>query len=68
MIYQRIRYFLKAVETESFSKAAVQMFVSAQALTKQISLLEEELGDKLFERSPQGVKLTQYGAYVRGCM
>ena len=65
MIYQRIRYFLKAAETESFSKAAVQMFVSAQALTKQISLLEEELGDKLFERSPQGVKLTQYGAYVR---
>lgn len=65
MVYQRIKYFLKAAETQSFSKAAAQMFVSAQALTKQIGLLEEELGGRLFERSPQGVKLTKYGAYAR---
>jgi DNA-binding transcriptional LysR family regulator len=41
------------------------MYVSAQALTKQIGLLEEELGGKLFERSPQGVSLTRLGIYAR---
>ena len=61
MVYQRIRYFLKAAETGSFSKAAQQMYISAQALTKQIGLLEEELGGMLFERSPRGVSLTRFG-------
>lgn len=64
MIYQRIRYFLSAAGTGSFSKAAGQMYVSSQALTKQIGLLEQELGGKLFERSPQGVKLTGFGEYA----
>lgn len=64
MLYQRIRYFLRASETGSFSKAAAQMYVSAQALTKQIGLLEEELGGRLFERSPQGVSLTRFGTYA----
>ena len=44
MIYQRIKYFLKAAEYGSFSKAAAQMYVSPQALTKQIALLENEIG------------------------
>ena len=65
MVYQRIRYFLQAAECGSFSKAASQMYVSAQALTKQIGLLEEELGGKLFERSPKGVTLTRLGEYAR---
>lgn len=64
MIYQRIRYFLKAAETGSFSKAAAEMYVSPQALTKQIGLLEEELGGKLFDRSPQGAALTRLGEYA----
>lgn len=64
MIYQRIRYFLTAAETGSFSKAAGRMYVSPQALTKQIGLLEDELGGILFDRSPQGVKLTAFGEYA----
>ena len=64
MVYQRIRYFLKAAETGSFSKAAEQSYVSSQALTKQIRLLEEELGGRLFERSPKGVILTRLGEYA----
>ncbi|MCI8991734.1 MAG: LysR family transcriptional regulator [Eubacterium sp.] len=61
MVYQRIRYFLKAAEESSFSKAAKQMYISSQALTKQIGLLEEEIGGKLFERSSRGVALTPLG-------
>lgn len=58
---QKIRYFLKASETGSFSTAAQEMYVSAQALTKQIRILENELGGALFDRSPQGVTLTRLG-------
>ena len=62
---QRIRYFLKAAETGSFSLAAQSMFISAQALTKQINLLEQELGGKLFERTSRGVELTAFGRYAQ---
>lgn len=65
MLYQRIRYFLQAAGTDSFSKAAKQMYVSPQALSKQIGLLEEELGGSLFERSAQGITLTRLGEYAR---
>lgn len=58
---QKIRYFLKAAESGSFSAAAHEMYISAQALTKQIKLLEDELGGALFHRSPQGVTLTSFG-------
>ena len=64
-MYQRIRYFLKAAQTGSFSTAASEMFVSAQALTKQIGVLEDELGGRLFDRSPQGVKLTHFGVFAQ---
>ncbi len=69
MVYQRIIYFLKAAEEGSFSKAAKQMYISSQALTKQIHLLEEELGGALFDRTPKGVVLTPLGqsAYQSFC-
>ena len=62
---RKIRYFLRAAETGSFSLAAQQEYVSAQALTKQINVLEDELGGKLFFRSPQGVTLTPLGVFAK---
>lgn len=64
MLYQRIKYFLKAADKGSFSKAATEMYVTSQALTKQIRLLEEEIGGKLFERSSGGVTLTGLGEHA----
>ena len=37
---RKIRYFLKAAETGSFSLAAREEYVSSQALAKQISIAE----------------------------
>lgn len=62
---QKIRYFLEAAEAGSFSRAARSLFISAQALNKQIRLLESELGKPLFARSPHGVTLTDFGQYAR---
>ena len=62
---KKIRYFLEAAECGSFSLAARHEYVSVQALTKQINKLEQELGGKLFYRSPQGITLTPLGQYAR---
>ncbi len=64
-MYQRIRYFLKAAELENFSLAAQELFISPQGLTKQINVLETELGGQLFLRSRRGAELTPLGKYAK---
>ena len=61
---QRIRYFLKAAEAGSFSLAAQELYISPQALTKQIGVLESELGGALFIRSRRGAELSPFGRYA----
>jgi len=67
MIYERIKYFIKTAECGSFSKAAKELYISPQALTKQMSVLEDELGGKLFARTVKGIALTELGelAYAK---
>ena len=64
-VYQRIRYFLKAAETGNLSQAAQALYISPQGLTKQIGVLEAELGGQLFARSRRGVELTPFGRYAQ---
>ena len=54
--------FLRASQTESFSKAAEDLGYSQAAVTLQIRQLEEELGVTLFERIGKRVRLTDKGA------
>jgi DNA-binding transcriptional LysR family regulator len=53
--------FLQIVESGSISKACAKLNISQPALSKQLRRLEDELKVQLFERSPNGVKLTAYG-------
>ncbi|MBQ9412223.1 MAG: LysR family transcriptional regulator [Oscillospiraceae bacterium] len=61
---QRIKYFLTAAEKESFSLAAQELYLSPQALTKQMGILERELGGELFTRTRRGAALTPLGRYA----
>jgi len=61
MEFRRIEYFLVLAEKLNYAKAAKELFISSQALTKQIFILEEELGAKLFDRTTRSVKLTEMG-------
>jgi len=61
MEYQRIKYFLAAAEHLNFTRAAETLFVSQQSVTKQIALLEQELGVRLFDRNTRTVTLTPAG-------
>jgi DNA-binding transcriptional LysR family regulator len=48
-------------ECGSLTKAAKSLYISPQALTQQINLIENEFGSKFFTRTPTGVALTQAG-------
>lgn len=63
MTLQQLRYFLSVADSLSFTKAAKENYVSQTAVTRQIQILEGELGVSLFARSTAHVKLTAAGAY-----
>lgn len=68
MDFDKIIYFLKASEKLNFSEAAKELYISSQALTKQITTLENELGEKLFIRTTRSIKLTDFGKVCRNQM
>jgi DNA-binding transcriptional LysR family regulator len=61
MELHRLRYFVAVAEHEHFHRAAETLHVAQPALSRQIKLLEEQLGFALFERLPRGVRLTNAG-------
>lgn len=61
MEFRRIEYFLVLAEKLNYARAASELCISSQALTKQIQLLEEELGTRLFNRTTRSVSLTEDG-------
>lgn len=64
MNFTRIQYFVEAAKRENFSQAAQALYVSQPNLSKQIGLLEQELGFELFRRAGKNVQLTQAGRYL----
>src|SRR4051812_36947555 len=61
MELRQLKYFIEVAKVEHFSMAADTMHVAQSALSRQIGLLEKELGVELFEREGRNVKLTQIG-------
>lgn len=61
MDFRQIQYFLALVEDGSMTQAAKRLNVVQPTLSMQIAKLEEELGQRLFERRRQGVVPTTAG-------
>ncbi|TDF23448.1 LysR family transcriptional regulator [Delftia tsuruhatensis] len=57
----RLSYFAAVAEAGSFSRAAAALHLSQPALSRQVLLLEGELGQRLLERTGRGVVLTEPG-------
>ena len=64
MDIQNIRAFLMVAETGSFSRAAEKLFITQPAISKRISLLEQSLDTRLFDRIGRQVQLTEAGRAV----
>ena len=61
MELRHLRYFVAVGEEQHYGRASRRLRVAQPALSRQIQDLEEELGFKLFERLPRGVKLSAAG-------
>ena len=61
MELKQLDYFLGVAESGSFSKAAVRLSVAQPILSRQIKMLESELGVELLYRNGRGVVLSEAG-------
>jgi len=66
MDFNRFYSFIKVAERGSITKAAGDLFLTQQAVSKQMLLLEEELNLTLFNRSNNAVVLTRDGETLLG--
>ncbi|RYD19135.1 MAG: LysR family transcriptional regulator, partial [Verrucomicrobiaceae bacterium] len=60
----RLRALLTVIEEGSVNRAAVKLRITQPALSRQMKLLESEIGGKLLERETSGVKPTGLGHVV----
>jgi DNA-binding transcriptional LysR family regulator len=61
---RRLRYFIAVANSSSFSRAAEDLHVAQSAISRQISLLERELGVALLTRTTHDVALTDAGRFL----
>jgi DNA-binding transcriptional LysR family regulator len=58
---QHLKTFIRIAELGSLSKASDRMRIAQPALSRQMKLLQEEIGIPLFERHRRGMRVTQAG-------
>ncbi|WP_067933435.1 LysR substrate-binding domain-containing protein [Alicyclobacillus kakegawensis] len=61
MDFHQLRYFVTAARLGHVTQAAKRLHVAQSAVSRQIHLLEEELGAPLFVREGKGVRLSPFG-------
>jgi LysR family nitrogen assimilation transcriptional regulator len=61
MDLRRLHYFVSVVDGGSFSSAAVRLNLAQPTLSRQVALLEADLGQRLLVRTGRGVAPTEAG-------
>lgn len=61
MNLNQLATFRRVVETKNFTRAAEALHLTQPAVTQQIQALEDELGERLFDRMGRSVYVTQAG-------
>lgn len=64
MDVRQLEMFRAVAEEGSFTRAARRLNVSQSAVSRQLQLLEGELGGPLLHRAPKGITLTPEGALL----
>lgn len=66
--FTRVVYFLTVCECGSIAGAAEKLYITPQALNKQIRMLEDELGESLFQHTTRRLNITDFGQFFRNQM
>jgi DNA-binding transcriptional LysR family regulator len=61
---RRLQYFLAVARERNFTRAAEQLHIAQPALSRQVRLLEDELGVELLHRTTHSFELTEAGAFL----
>ncbi len=61
MTLLQLKYFILVSETGNFTRAAEQVYTSQPTISRQMQMLEDELGYPLFDRSSKPIHLTEPG-------
>lgn len=61
MNLRRLKYFIKIVDIGSLTQAADVLHIAQPALSQQLAILEDEVGQKLVNRNPRGLTPTEAG-------
>jgi DNA-binding transcriptional LysR family regulator len=56
-----VRYFTVVAEHRHFGRAAAELLIAQPSLSRQVHRLEQQLGARLLDRTPQGTRLTEAG-------
>ena len=64
MDLRELKYFLQVCKDKSIRKAASNLYITHQGLSKSLINLENELGVKLFNRTQNSIELTKNGDIV----
>lgn len=65
MDIRRLSYFMRIAEDGSLTRASNLLRIAQPALSRQMRLLEEELGVALYTRTARGMRLTDAGQALR---
>ena len=68
MDFKRLTYFVQVAELGSVSKAADRLRIAQPAISRQMRLLEQDVGVPLFNRHRRGMDLTTAGVELRQAM
>ena len=55
MDIKQMRYIVEIARTLNFTKAAETLYITQPALSQQVSVIEAELGFRVFERTTRSV-------------
>ena len=61
MTLLQLQYFIAVVETGNFTHAARQVYTSQPTISRQVQMLEDDLGHSLFNLNSKPLRLTDPG-------
>ena len=61
---RRLQYFIAVARERNFTRAAERLHIAQPALSRQVRLLEQELGIELLHRTTHDFELTEAGRFL----